>query len=176
MWFTGIESADKGENICADVCGYREFRIQREGTDMNKDTERLLEECNSGCKMAIGSMKQISEYAENDNLREVLAHYKDKHEELEKKSSGMLKVCGKEEKEPGVMAAAFAWFTTEVKMMIQDDSSQIAKIMMNGCNMGIQSISEYQHEFAEASDEAQALAGELVRVEEDFMKDLKPYL
>lgn len=143
---------------------------------MNRDTERLLEECNSGCKMAIGSMKQISGYVENDGLRELLAHYRKNHEELEQKSSEILRADGKGEKEPGVMAAAFSWFTTEVKMMIQDDSSQIAKIMMNGCNMGIQSVSEYQHEFAEASDEAQSLAGELVRVEEDFMKDLKQYL
>ena len=143
---------------------------------MDKHTQRLLEECNSGCKMAIGSMEQIIEYVQEDRLRTLLEDYKEKHLELEKESTDMLRGCGKSEKEPGVMATAFSWFTTEIKMLLQDDSKQVAKIMMNGCNMGIQSISEYMHEFSGASKEAQALAERLVRMEEDFMKELKQYL
>ena len=74
------------------------------------------------------------------------------------------------------MAAAFSWFTTEVKMLIKDDSTQIAKIMMNGCNMGIQSISEDLNKYTEASEESKALAKKLVKEEERFMKELKEYL
>lgn len=143
---------------------------------MSEDTMKLLEECNSGCKMGINSMNQVSEYVEDDKLKQVIDEYRKKHVELEDKSSKMLQECGKPEKEPGVMASAFSWLTAEMKLMIQDDGTQIAKLLMNGCNMGIQKITEHRHEYAGASKEADQLAADLVDMEENFMRELKAFL
>ena len=74
------------------------------------------------------------------------------------------------------MASVFSWITTEMKLMIKDDSRQIAKLMMDGCNMGIQSISEAVNENPEASGESKSAAKKLVKELEDFMKELKPFL
>ncbi len=60
--------------------------------------------------------------------------------------------------------------------MIEDDGHQIAKLMMDGCNMGIQSISEYQNKYKEASKEATELAKKLVKTEENFMQEMKQFL
>ena len=143
---------------------------------MNEDTRKLLEECNSGCKMALGSMKQVKEYIQDEKLKKIVESYKQKHEQLEIESSNLLKGAGNSEKEPGVMASMFSWFTTEIKMMIEDDGHQIAKLMMDGCNMGIQSISEYQNKYKEASKEATELAKKLVKTEENFMQEMKQFL
>lgn len=143
---------------------------------MEEDTRKLLEECNSGCKMAVSSMEQIQDYVTNKELDQVIAKSKENHQKLEADSTKLLKELGEGQKEPGAMAAAFSWFTTEVKMLIKDDSTQIAKIMMNGCNMGIQSISEDLNKYTEASEESKALAKKLVKEEERFMKELKEYL
>lgn len=143
---------------------------------MEDHTKRLLEECHSGSKMAINSMEQIIEYIENEALKKLIMDYKVRHEKIEGKSSEMLEQYGGEEKEPGAIATAFAWVNTEMKLMIKNDSSQIAKIMMNGCNMGIQSISKYQNEYKAASNDSMNLAKDLVKIEEDFMKDLKGFL
>ena len=59
------------------------------------------------------------------------------------------------------MASAFSWLSTEMKMMFKDDNNQIAKIMMNGCNMGIQSISEDINKYSNASSESVSLAKSL---------------
>ncbi|MCI9051571.1 MAG: hypothetical protein HFI05_06520 [Lachnospiraceae bacterium] len=143
---------------------------------MNEDTRKLLEECNSGCKMALGSMKQVKEYIQDEKLKKIVESYKQKHEQLEIESSNLLKGAGNSEKEPGVMASMFSWFTTEMKLMIEDDGHQIAKLMMDGCNMGIQSISEYQNKYKEASKEATELAKKLVKTEENFMQEMKQFL
>ncbi len=143
---------------------------------MNEDTRKLLEECNSGCKMALGSMKQVKEYIQDEKLKKIVESYKQKHEQLEMESSNLLKEAGNSEKEPGVMASMFSWFTTEMKLMIEDDGHQIAKLMMDGCNMGIQSISEYQNKYKEASKEAMELAKKLVKTEENFMQEMKQFL
>ena len=143
---------------------------------MNEDTRKLLEECNSGCKMALGSMKQVKEYIQDEKIKKIVESYKQKHEQLEIESSNLLKGAGNSEKEPGVMASMFSWFTTEMKLMIEDDGHQIAKLMMDGCNMGIQSISEYQNKYKEASKEATELAKKLVKTEENFMQEMKQFL
>ena len=56
------------------------------------------------------------------------------------------------------------------------DNNQIAKIMMNGCNMGIQSISEDINKYSNASSESVSLAKKLVKAEENFMRDLERFL
>ncbi|HPF28988.1 MAG TPA: hypothetical protein PLZ77_02655 [Lachnospiraceae bacterium] len=65
---------------------------------------------------------------------------------------------------------------TDHKLMAEKDSHQIAKLMMDGCNMGIQSVSEYQNQYRNASKEALELAQKLVRAEEDFMEEMKQFL
>lgn len=143
---------------------------------MNEDTMKLLKECNLGCKMAVSSMKQVEEYVQDDNLEKILKRYRTEHEKLEQESSDMLNEWGCSGKEPGKMASAFSWLTTEMKMKMKDDSNQIAKIMMDGCNMGIQSICERKHQYCEASKAAVELSDRLVKAEENFMTDLKEFL
>lgn len=143
---------------------------------MNEDTVKLLKECTSGCKMALESMKQVKGVTEDEKLLDILAGYKEKHDKLKEKAGDLLAEAGEKEKEPGAMATACSWFTTEMKLMMEHDSHQIAKLMMDGCNMGIQSISEHQNQFKEASKEAKDIAQSLVKIEEDFMEEMKQFL
>jgi hypothetical protein len=143
---------------------------------MEEVTRKLLQECSQGCQMAVASMNQVSPHVNGDQLNNVIQEYKKKHEQLGKKADDMLKEGGAQRKEPGMAASAFAWMTAEVKMKLHDDNSQIARLMMNGCNMGIQSISGFMNDYVAASEESMSLARDLVHMEEDFMKDLKDYL
>lgn len=143
---------------------------------MNEDTKNLLKECTSGCKMAIGSMRQVEGDIDDCRLKEIVTRYKKDHEELERNAAKLLEEAGTSEKEPNPAAATFSWFTTQMKLLMEKDSHQIAKLMMDGCNMGIQSISEYRNKYTEASDESQDIAGKLVKLEEQFVADMKEYL
>ena len=150
--------------------------IKKEGDNMTVHTQHLLEECNSGCKMAIRSMEQVSEYVEDEKLEQVIESCKCAHEKLEEESGKLLEECGKEEKEPGMIATAFSWISTETKLAMKNSDNQIAKVLMDGCNMGIQSIGEYMNEYKGASEEAKKIAKKLVKLEENFMSDLKKFL
>lgn len=143
---------------------------------MNEDTRKLLEECNSGCKMAVDSMDQALGYTKDDDLKTLLQLYKEKHERLEKETTELLHEAGYAGKEPGMMASAFSWITAETKLMWEDDNNQIAKLMMNGANMGIQSVTEYRHKYDQASEQSQSIAKKLIRVEEEFLQELKRFL
>lgn len=120
---------------------------------MEEQTLHILNECSSGCKMAIHSMQQVLEYVENEKLEQVIMAAERKHKEIAARTAKALTCYGEKGKKPGAAAETFAWLTTEMKMLIRDDSSQIAKIMTNGCNMGIQSIMEVLNENPEADRE-----------------------
>ena len=104
---------------------------------MEEQTLHILNECSSGCKMAIHSMQQILEYVENEKLEQVIMAAERKHKEI---------------------------------------AARTAKVMTNGCNMGIQSIMEVLNENPEADRESKNIAGDLVKAEEHFADELKAFL
>jgi Tfp pilus assembly pilus retraction ATPase PilT len=143
---------------------------------MDEQSISLLKECSSGCKMASGSIRQVREYAKNDKLERILDSYDKKHKSLGKETTQLLEKYGKQEEEPGVMADLWAKMDIEMKMLINGNHHQIAKLMMDGCNMGIQTISEKINQYAEASKESIDVAQKLVKIEEDFMKEMKEFV
>lgn len=143
---------------------------------MERDTIELLRECDAGVKMALGSFHHVEPSVASGKMRAVLDEYRLKHERIEDHIASQLAVQGGEEKQPEAMASAFSWVTTEMKLMLHNDDKQVAKLMMNGCNMGIQSVSEYLHKYPAASAESKKTAEEIVRTEEAFMKEMEQFL
>ena len=143
---------------------------------MTDDTRLLLEECESGCKMAVQSMKQVEEYIKDKDLLDKVVNCRKEHERLGERTKDLLKEAQEPTKEPPKMASTMSWITTEMKLMVNAENHQIAKIMMDGCNMGIQSVSEYLNKYTTADSRASELARDIVDVEERFMKEMKHYI
>lgn len=143
---------------------------------MNEDTINLLKECNSGCKSATNSMEQVNPYIKNEKLKSIIDKYNDKHIKIGDECHQLLNENHEEEKDPHVMAKAFSWIGTEMKLMMNDDTHKIADLMIDGCNMGIKSVSEYINKYKTASKESMDLAKKLVKIEQEFMNDLLVYL
>lgn len=143
---------------------------------MGEQTRKLLEECGKGCKMAIGSIDQIQEHVKDRKLKELISGYRKKHRDLEEESTALLAKEGEGAPPAGLAASAMSWIATNVKLMMDESGSQIAKLLMDGCNMGVQGIAEALNKYREASRESRSLAERLVKVEEQFAKNLKAYL
>ena len=143
---------------------------------MNQETIELLKEIDSGCLMALNSFQQLEEYQMPQGLYELITKSKSKHAEIQKEASKLLHENNETDKQPGMMASAMSWLTTEMKMMVREDGTQITKIIMNGCNMGTQQICEKMHKLENASDEAKKLAEKLIKTEEVLWTEIKDYL
>lgn len=142
---------------------------------MCNDTVELLKECNAGCKMAMSSMDQVSKHIHEKSLKETVDKYYQKHKELTLKTEDLLSRHQAEEEERP-LTQGYSRMMTALKMAMEDDSHQIAKIMMDGCTMGIQSISEYLNKYENASSDSRSLAKDIIRSEEAFVQELKAYL
>lgn len=143
---------------------------------MNEDTVLLLKECNSGCKMATNSMEQVKPYIEKENFKSLIENYNSRHIEIGDTCHQMLNSNGKDEKDPQSIQKIVSWVSTEVKLRINEDDEKIAEMLMDGCNMGIKSVSKYVNKYKNASPESLDLAHKLVKIEQDFLNDLLIYL
>lgn len=152
------------------------FRELERMAFMNQDTINLLKECNSGCKMATNSIEQVLPNITDEKLKSIIMNYNDKHIKIGDECHQMLKESLEEEQDPPVMAKAFSWISTEMKLIINNDTHKIADLMIDGCNMGIKSVSEYINKYNFSSEESKHLAKKLVGMEQEFMNELLEYL
>ena len=99
---------------------------------MDEQTRKLLEECTSGCKMAVSSIQQILEFTQDSALQKILNKYIEQQTHLQQTAESQLSADGFEPKDPGMLASAFSWFTTEIKLGMNSDNSEIAKVLIDG--------------------------------------------
>lgn len=142
----------------------------------NEDTINLLKECNAGVKMATKSFDEVIDRVKNIKMREQLEESRKKHEEIEKKTESRLHEYGEEDKEPNKMATAMAWMKINVKYATEPTDSEIASLMIDGCNMGIQSISRYFNKYPAADEEVKKMVDDIVKLEQKLMDELRFYL
>ncbi len=143
---------------------------------MNEDSIRLLREVNAGCKNATDSFGQVMEFIRSDGLLDMVKEYNEKHVKIGDTCHQLLNESGEDEKDPSSIAKAFMWFTTEVKMMMDDDDSHIAELLADGCNMGIKSLSRYVRQYEKAGQEEKDLARRLIELEMELYRKLLCYL
>lgn len=142
---------------------------------MTDDIE-LLKECDSGVKMGIDGIKGVIDKAFNEGLRNMLENYEEEHVRILDTIRGKLGEAGMYVKEPHPIAKFNLKVTTDIKMAVNDSDEKIANIMMDGCNMGIKSVSMYMNQYAGASKETMDIANSIVTLEQNFMNDLRQYL
>lgn len=143
---------------------------------MDEQTRKLLEECSIGCKMAVNSLEQITDYIKDSDLKKLVENYISRHKDLEAEAVKALQNSGNDAKDPGALSSVFAWFTTEMKLTFNDDNTRIAKLLMDGCNMGIQTLGERMNTLNQADSSALALARKIIKSEQELMKELQAYL
>lgn len=143
---------------------------------MNEDSIKLLKKCNTGCKYATDSMEQILPYISNARLKKLVEDYNKKHISIGDECHQKLNEAGKDEEDPGKISRAAAWLGTEIKLIVDSGSDRVAEILIDGCNMGIKSISRFFNKYKDADSEIKDLVYELISIEQDFMNELLSFL
>ena len=142
----------------------------------NSDTIKLLQECDSGSKMAVTSIDEVLEKTCDSKLKKLLQESKEHHEKLGNEIHELLKEYGSEEKDPSLMAKGMSWMKTNVKIGMDDSDATIAELITDGCDMGVKSLQQYLNEYDDAEHSAKAMCKKLISIEEELRKDLREYL
>lgn len=142
------------------------------------DTVNLLQSCHRGTITAVNSLEQVLEQVQDTKLEQKLKGTLKRHKTLGEEIGSRLREHDVEAAEPNPMARMGVWMTTEMRMMTDIDhrDQKIAKLIINGCNTGIQSLSEDMNRFENASGDSRSLADSLVQEEQKLMEDLRAFL
>ncbi len=142
----------------------------------NKDTVRLLRECDAGTKMAVSSIDEILEKVQDEKLKELLQKSKSHHKDLEEDIRFQLEKCDAEEKDPNRMAKGMSWMKTNIRLGWDESDATIADLLTDGCDMGIKSLFKYKNQYKTAQKEAVDICEKLIDIEEKLEQDLRRYL
>lgn len=140
------------------------------------DTIKLLRECNSGLKMAVGSIDELLPSIQSEEFKQLLQKSKNVHEKLGNETHELLNKYHDDDKEPSPMAKAMSWITINMKMMADDTDEKAADIMTDGCNMGVKSLCKYLNKYKAADEQSKNITKRLIAEEEKLAVDIRPYL
>lgn len=142
----------------------------------NRDSIKLLKECDAGSKMAVTSLDDVLEKVENENLKALLCETKEHHAKLGNEIHALLTEYGCEEKEPNMMAKGMSKMKSGMKMTMNDSDETAADLITDGCNMGIKSLYKYLNQYPDANSKVKDLCNRLIDIEVQLRKELRQYL
>ena len=142
---------------------------------MNNDTISLLQECSAGANMAMSAIDQVLE-GENPALRHALTESRAFHDRVGGETRSLLRAQGQEGKAANPGAQSMAWLKTNWKLTVRPGDETVADLIVDGCNMGVKSLTRYQNQYPAASGHARALAGQLIDAAEQTSNELRRYL
>ena len=143
---------------------------------IEKDTIKLLRECDAGVKMGIKSITDVISNVKNEKLRVLLADCKEEHEKLDVQIQSKLTKYHDEGKDPEPVATAMSWIKTNVKLAVNESDKTIADLMTDGCNMGVKSLNRYLNQYKAADEFTKDITKRLINLEEKLAIDIRCFL
>ena len=143
---------------------------------VEQDTVKLLRECDAGIKMGVSAIDEVLGYTKDSQLKSKLSHCKEEHRTLQKEIDGLLDKYHDDGKEPNPMAKGMSWMKTNVKLIMDESDATIADLMMDGCDMGVKSLSRYLNQYAAADETSKDITKRLIHIEETLSHDMRAFL
>lgn len=143
---------------------------------IEKDTIRLLRECDAGIKMGVSSIDEVLDYVSDKKLKECLTKCKEEHDKLMDEVQQLLGQYHDDGKDPNPMAKGMSWMKTNVMLIVNESDNTIADLMTDGCNMGVKSLNRYLNQYKAADEKSKDIAKRLINLEEKLTIDIRSFL
>ena len=143
---------------------------------IEQDTIKLLRECDAGIKMGVDSINDVLEYVSDRQLKQYLTDSMRDHNELDDEMQALLDKYGDEGKSPNPVAKSMSWIKTAVKLKLDESDATIADLMIDGCDMGVKSLSRYLNQYAAADEVSKDICKRLIKLEEKLGIQMRDYL
>ena len=143
---------------------------------IEKDTVRLLRECDAGVKMGIASIDDVLSKVQSQPFYDALTQCKSEHETLQGEIQQLLGRYQDEGKAPNPMAKTMSKMKTNMKLMMDASDATVADLMVDGCNMGVKSLNKYLNQYKAADEVSKDITKRLIHLEEKLTQDIRSYL
>lgn len=143
---------------------------------IEKDTIKLLRECDSGVKMGVASIDDVMDNVSSELFKRLLKDCRAEHEKLRLEIQSQLDRFHDEGKNPNPIVKGMSWIKTNVKLGMEESDATVAELMTDGCNMGVKSLNRYLNEYKAADEVSKDIAKRLINLEEKLAVDIRAFL
>ena len=143
---------------------------------IEQDTIKLLRECDAGIQMGVDSIDDVVNRVKSEKMRTFLLQCKKEHQELDAEVQALLEKYRDDGKDPNPIAKGMSWMKTNMKMAMDESDATIADLMVDGCDMGVKSLSRYLNQYAAADEVSKDICKRLIKLEEKLGVQMRDYL
>ena len=143
---------------------------------IEKDTVRLLRECDAGIRMGIASIDDVLDRVKGEGLYKKLSDCRETHEALQGELQQLLSKYQDSGKKPNPIAKGMSHMKTGMKLSMEESDATIADLMTDGCNMGVKSLNRYLNQYEAADEVSKDIAKRLINTEQQLTLDIREYL
>lgn len=142
---------------------------------MVNDTVKLLKECDCGTKTAIIGIVEVREKVSKQEFKEELSRWIDKYNVVGEKMRNYLEeMCDSCGKSPSKMAVTMVKGVTKLRSMDADDA-KLADMLIKSGRAAEKKLNKYIEDFCEANEDSEAMARELIALQDEFCTVVEKY-
>ena len=143
---------------------------------IEKDTIKLLRECDSGVKMGVASIDEVTDNVSSELFKRLLKDCRAEHEKLRLEIQEQLDRFHDEGKNPNPIVKGMSWVKTNMKLGMEESNATVAELMTDGCNMGVKSLNRYLNQYKAADELSKDITKRLINLEEKLAVDIRQFL
>lgn len=143
---------------------------------MDENEMNVLDELNKGACMGMDAIHFVLDKVEDEQLKQVLNNQYKKYEDISNQICELYpKYSDKEPHETNAVNKVLTWYGVEMKTLMDNSSSKIAELLLQGTNMGIIEGRKILNN-KELDSKVHKIAQEYVDMQEDAVEKLKGLL
>ncbi len=142
----------------------------------SRDTITILKECDAALKMALASLDDVWEHVQRPELRAILNTTRAQHQMVSREVQSLLNEFGGSEKDPSPVVRKMSEMKTNMKLGLDKSDSAVARIVLEGCTMGVQTLRRMLNKHLGAEVPARALCRTAIAIEEQLERDMREFL
>lgn len=144
---------------------------------MENQNLNILDEVNKGATMGMDAISYVSEKVKDNDFKQVLDTEYNKYQNISDRVNDLYSnYSDKEPHETNAMNKMMTWYGIQMKTMMDDTTSKISELLMQGTNMGIIEGRRLINQNNNIAPDVKNILHDFVTMQEDSVETLKKYL
>lgn len=144
---------------------------------MENQNLNILDEVNKGATMGMDAISYVSEKVKDNDFKQVLDTEYNKYQNISDRVYDLYSnYSSKEPHETNTMNKMMTWYGVQMKTMMDDTTSKLSELLMQGTNMGIIEGRRLINQNDNIAPDVKNILHDFVTMQEDSIETLKKYL
>ena len=145
--------------------------------NMENQNLNILDEVNKGATMGMDAISYVSEKVEDNDFKKVLDTEYNKYKDISNRVNNLYdNYSSKEPHKTNAMNKMMTWYGIQMKTMVDDTTSKLSELLMQGTNMGIIEGRRLLNQNQNIEPDVKNILNDFVVMQEDSVETLKKYL